>query len=177
MPNAQPRPDPKVLKLDDNTSTQNSTRETPSTPRAPRAPSFAFTTSDGAEINNSSQIDRVSVLYFWGSWCAPCAQTSPLIEKLAKEIDDPALDVFALAIREGKPDTARDDFQRNYPTPRISVNPAGITNTFKVRVFPTIVVLDRSGSIAFQRGIERGFGAQELVEAAREAVNTALGES
>ena len=177
MPGQEPQPAPKQPTTEEQGSIAPPRDVQPTTPRLPRAPSFAFSVGDGAEINNSSQLDRVTMLYFWGSWCAPCAQTSPLIETLATEINNPSFDVFALAIREGNPQSAKSSFQRSYPTPRVSVNTDGVTNAFKVRVFPSIVVIDRAGLIVFQRGIERDFGAEELVAAAREAVNSALSES
>lgn len=149
----------------------------PTTPRLPKAPSFSFTTSDGATIDNATQRGRVSVLYFWGSWCVPCRDTSPPIEQMAAQSDAPDLDVFALAIREGNPDQALSGFTGSYPTPRVSINPEGITSAFKIRVFPSIVVLDKDGSIVFQRGLARGYSPAQLVEDAREAVNGALGGS
>ncbi|MFG0298801.1 MAG: thioredoxin-like domain-containing protein [Phycisphaerales bacterium JB047] len=174
MPGQEPKAAPNKPGKDEQGSISLPRDDQPTRPSKPLAPTFGFSTSDGAQINNSSQLDRVTMLYFWGSWCAPCAQTSPLIESLATEIDDPTFDVFALAIREGNPQAAKNNFERSYPTPRVSVNPEGMTSAFKVRVFPSIVVLDHNGSIVFQRGIERDFGAEELVSAAREAVHTAL---
>jgi len=177
MPGATPEPEPGQPKMKDPIEKpQGNTTPTPDN-QSTRAPSFSFKTSDGAVITNSSQIDRVSVLYFWGSWCAPCTQTSPMIESLVTESDNPALDVFALAIREGNPEQALSGFQKDQPTPRVSINPDGVTNAFKIRVFPSIVVIDRAGSIVFQRGIERGFSPEALVEAAQEAMNSALGDS
>lgn len=181
MPSARPAPSEPAQgeTSPDPQPTQDATPPDPepSTPRLPRAPSFSFTTSEGATIDNATQQDRVSVLYFWGSWCVPCRDTSPLIEQLASQTDDPSLDVFALAIREGDPDQALRGFAGSYPTPRVSINPEGITGAFKIRVFPSVVVIDRDGSIVFQRGLARGYSPQQLVGDAREAVNEALSGS
>jgi thiol-disulfide isomerase/thioredoxin len=147
------------------------------TPSAPGAPAFAFSTSDGASVNNATQQGRVTLLYFWGSWCAPCTQTSPLVNDLAGEINDPSLDVFALGMREGNPNQAAREFSNSYANARVSVNPEGIGAAFKIRVFPTIVVLDRDGVIAFQRSISRSLSIEQLVEEARKAVNDALGDA
>lgn len=157
------------------------TRETPepnpSVARAPRAPAYAFTTSDSASISNDTQRGRVTLLYFWGSWCAPCGQTSPLIDELGSAITDPAFDLFALGIREGDAVSAQQAFTSAYRSARVSINPEGIASVFKVRVFPTLVVLDRGGQIVFQRSIERELNPTELVDAAREAINAALSDA
>ncbi len=146
-------------------------------PGLPNAPAFAFTTSDGASVNNSTQRDRVTLLYFWGSWCAPCGQTSPLVDELVTSLSEPTLDVFALAIREGKPENALRDFQQSYPNPRVSINPDGLASAFKVRVFPSIVVLNQDGKLVFQRSIERDLNPEQLIEAAREAISSALSDA
>jgi thiol-disulfide isomerase/thioredoxin len=161
-----------------NKPTQPSINEVPAprpTPTLePKAPDYSFVTSDGSTISNARQQGKVSVLYFWGSWCVPCTTTSPLIDAMALELADPSLDVFALAIREGNPQQALSAFQEDYPTPRVSVNPEGISSDFKIRVFPSVVVIDQDGYIIFQRGIGRNYSAEQLIEDTRKAVSEAL---
>lgn len=159
-------------------STNNSPATEPTTPRGPSspiAPSFSFTTVDGTTIDNATQSGRVSVFYFCGSWCMPCNDTTPLINTLASELGDDAVDVIALSMREGDPSRVQRDFTSAHPDITLAINPGSVANNFRVRVFPTIVVIDANGAIAFQRGIEKNLSTEDLVKGAREAIDTLLG--
>lgn len=146
----------------------------PSPPTVPTAPSFSFSTVSGDSVDNSTQRGRVTLLYFMGSWCVPCAQTTPLISAMRDEISDDAFDLYALSVREGNPQNAERTFVSAHPEVELSVNPDAISAEFKIRVYPTIVVIDRDGTIAFQRSIGKNYDAEQLVSEARDAVNDAL---
>ncbi len=49
------------------------------------APDFALTTLDGSTFRLSEQRGRVVVLNFWASWCAPCREEAPALERLWRE--------------------------------------------------------------------------------------------
>lgn len=151
-----------------------SARAEPRTPTNPLAPLYAFTTVDGRDIDNTSQQGRVTVLYFTGSWCVPCVETGPLVDSIRSEIENDGLDLFALSIREGDPKRAELAFKASYPMIPLSVNPGSIGSDFKVRVYPTIVVIDALGEIVFQKSIGKGYTPEQLTQDARAAITEAL---
>jgi thiol-disulfide isomerase/thioredoxin len=153
------------------------TRIETTTPSNPVAPAFSFSTTEGTSVSNATQQGRVTAFYFTGSWCIPCAETGPLVDSLRTDIDDDSFELFALSIREGNPTRAERLFNASYPMIPLSVNPGTISADFKVRVFPSIVVIDQAGEIVFQRAIGKGYGAQQLVEDARSAIESALSGS
>ena len=152
-------------------------REEPITPGKPMAPAFSFSTTEGTSVDNATQQGRVTALYFTGSWCIPCAETGPLVDTLRSDIPSDRFDLFALSIREGDPARAQRLFSASYPKIPLSVNPGTISADFKVRVFPTIVVIDQSGAIVFQRSIGKNYDAEQLVADAKIAIEGALSDS
>jgi thiol-disulfide isomerase/thioredoxin len=146
----------------------------PRGPRLPSAPTFSFKSVDDQTIDNSSQNGRISVFYFCGSWCMPCNETSPLIDGLASELGSDTLDVVALSMREGDPGKVRRTFANNYPNVTLAINPGSVANDFRVRVYPTIVVIDAEGHIVHQQSIERDLSPEDLVKGAREAIDELL---
>lgn len=152
-------------------------REEPITPGKPMAPAFSFSTTEGTSVDNATQQGRVTALYFTGSWCIPCAETGPLVDTLRSDIPSDLFDLFALSIREGDPARAQRLFSASYPKIPLSVNPGTISADFKVRVFPTIVVIDQSGAIVFQRSIGKNYDAEQLVADAKTAIEGALSDS
>jgi thiol-disulfide isomerase/thioredoxin len=142
-----------------------------------RPTAYSFSTSEGSSVDNTTQLGRVTALYFTGSWCVPCVETSSLIETMRNNLDGEDVDVYALAIREGDPNRAQRVFSAEYPNTPISINPENLTAIFKVRIYPTIVVLDRDGIIAYQKSISKGFGSDKLVEEVTSAIREALTDS
>lgn len=142
--------------------------------RQSRAPSFSFSDVDGSEISNASQSGRVSVLYFHGSWCLPCRDTSPLVSELAESFATSDVDVFAIAVRERDPRAVRTSFEDSGYASRLVLNADGIASRFRVRIYPTIVVIDQRGQIVFEDHLKKNTDAQQLVEGAKAAVESAI---
>jgi thiol-disulfide isomerase/thioredoxin len=142
--------------------------------RQSRAPSFSFSDVDGSEISNASQSGRVSVLYFHGSWCLPCRDTSPLVSELAESFATSDVDVFAIAVRERDPRAVRTSFEDAGYASRLVLNADGIASRFRVRIYPTIVVIDQRGQIVFEDHLKKNTDAQQLVEGANAAVESAI---
>lgn len=165
--------------LDDDQSSRPTTQSKPveQEPRSKMAPSFAFTPNGGTLTNNTTQKDRVTVLYFWGSWCVPCKETSPMVSALTQEFASSPVDVFGLAIREADPAQTSKDFTRASYNHALVLDAQAAATSFKVRIYPTLVVIDQSGEIIYQHGIDRQTSSSALIDAARQAITSALEQS
>ena len=177
-------PKPKADEPDD---TSNSTTQAPNTQRPPVnaepigpsirfAPAFAFTTDGASEINNTTQDERITVLYFWGSWCIPCTEISPMVSELAEQFagGDQPVDIFGLAIREADKNQTLADFDDKGFSHLLVLDADHLVSSFKARVFPTLVVIAGDGEIIFQGNITKEMSSEDLVAQAKDAVITAL---
>ena len=117
--------------------------------RARYAPPYSFTSAHQSEINNTTQDQRVTVLYFWGSWCIPSDETSPMVSALSEEFaaNSSPVDIFALAIREANPDQTSSDFTADNYNHILVLDADPLVSLFKARVFPTLVVINGDGEI------------------------------
>tara|TARA_R110002072_G_scaffold42064_4_gene117452 strand:+ start:8060 stop:9463 length:1404 start_codon:yes stop_codon:yes gene_type:complete len=156
--------------------TDNQPDPQPVIKRNKRAPAYAFTPAAFAstEVNNATQANKVTVLYFWGSWCIPCAETSPLVSQMAFDFLKDPVDVFGLAIREADTAATQSEFDAEDFMHTLVFDAGSLVSDFKVRVFPTIVVINASGEIVFQEHISKQVSGTELIENAKAAVQEAV---
>ncbi len=59
--------------------------ENPALARARMAPPFTVTTADGKSFTLDEMGGRVVLVDFWATWCGPCNQELPHIQKIAQE--------------------------------------------------------------------------------------------
>jgi len=89
---------------------------------------------------------KVVLLDFWTSWSAPCKQEFPIIEKLHKEFRAKGLVVLGVNVGEDKGTV--DKARLPYPTLQLAVDDEAL-KSLAVHAYPTLVLIDRTGKIAF----------------------------
>jgi thiol-disulfide isomerase/thioredoxin len=67
-----------------------------------RAPSFALDDLSAKRVSLKDLRGKVVFLNFWATWCVPCRQEMPTMEKLQREMKEQGLEVVAINIRESK---------------------------------------------------------------------------
>lgn len=66
------------------------------------APDFTLEDLSGKRIGLKSLRGKVVFLNFWATWCIPCRQEMPTMEKLHREFKEHGLEVVAVNFREAK---------------------------------------------------------------------------
>lgn len=61
-----------------------------------KAPDFSVTTLDGEKFSLSGERDKVVVIYFWATWCAPCLNEMPDIQEIYDNSSRDELEVIAV---------------------------------------------------------------------------------
>jgi len=91
---------------------------------------------------------KVVVLEFWATWCGPCVQAIPHMNQLvAAFADEP---VVFLALSEEDEEHLEEFLERRPMKAWVGVDPGGRTRAaFNVNRFPTAVVIDKQGAIAW----------------------------
>ena len=116
---------------------------------ATEAGNFTFTSvDDGIERDLESLEGKVVLLNFWATWCAPCLQEIPELNRLANRYPDDLV-VLSLSDEDAGTLAGFEEFLdlatfSNY-VPAGTVLPAPFSEAFMIR--PTSFVIDREGVV------------------------------
>ena len=111
------------------------------------APAFSFTLN-GKPAQLSDLRGKVVVLNFWASWCPPCVEETPALNRLQASIA--AQGGLVLGVSEDESEAKYQQFLQEqnvrFPTyrdPRQEINIA-----YGTTIFPETYIIDREGKIA-----------------------------
>ena len=130
--------------------------------------------AEAPALDLSKYRGKVVYLDFWASWCGPCAQALPALDKLRQEFGADDFQVVAVNV-DREPKLAQAFLKKRpvgYPS---AIDPKGaLPARFGVESMPTSFLIDRNGVVRHvQRGFRNGDVAplreqiQELVAEAR----------
>lgn len=130
------------------------------------APEFALKDLSGKTVSSTSLRGKVVVLDFWASWCGPCRETMPEIEKLHRDFKDKGLVV--LGVNDEEAETARGFIQKNGFTFSTVVDEgSGLSDQFGVTAIPQTLIIDRDGKVfAHFFGTGEGDNLREAIKVA-----------
>jgi len=133
------------------------------------APDFELDMLDGARFRLSAKKDKILVLDFWASWCGPCLQVMPQIDKVVEEFADRGVELVAINLEETN-DRVKATLDRLKLEMPVAFDRNGrIAEKYGATAIPQTVIIDRGGKVVrlFVGGGPR-FGDQ--LRAALEAV-------
>jgi peroxiredoxin len=112
------------------------------------APDFELELLGGEKLHLADSKGKVIVLDFWATWCGPCIQAMPQVERVAEEFRDKNVQLFAVNLQEGpKEIQAMLERHRLHPTVALDRNGA-VAEKYGVSAIPQTVVIDREGKVA-----------------------------
>lgn len=106
---------------------------------------FKVTSLTGETKSRSSLKGKVVLLNFWATWCPPCKQEIPTIEKLHNEMKGQNFEVFAVSVGES-PDTVKKFVAQQKMTYPIYLDPQNLlSRTYASQGIPTTYLIDKNG--------------------------------
>jgi thiol-disulfide isomerase/thioredoxin len=126
---------------------------------------------DGKPFPLANTKGTILVVNFWATWCGPCRALEQHFEHVAAEFQG-ARDVFFLAANCDEDETLVPPYLQDEKPKTTVVYADGLDHLLAVRSFPTLIVLDREGKIAY-RG--EGFDPDNVEKNLREAIRRTLG--
>lgn len=120
------------------------------------APDFALTGINDEHFRLSDYRGKWLLLDFWGTWCSPCREDLPHLNKLAVEINEgkhPGNAILAISCHETL-ETARDFVKANAYVFAAAHSDSQVEKLYQVAGYPTKVLVSPEGKM-----LELQFGA------------------
>lgn len=119
----------------------------PSRIRKHYAPEFSAKLSNGHEINLDTLTGKVVLLDFWGTWCAPCRVSLPLLKDLAGKVDPAKVAIISIDEYDPKPKWEQFIRDNSMTWPQVYDGDLAMHDAFAVDGFPRYYILSKDGII------------------------------
>ena len=126
-----------------------------------KAPNFTLKSNTGKNIKLSELRGQVVLLNFWASWCGPCRQEMPLLEKLQQRYSALGFTVLGVNVEEdsSKAKSLLKDIPVSFPILFDTQNT--VSKQYNVSAMPSTVMIDRNGNMRYlHKGYKPGDEAQ-----------------
>ena len=125
---------------------------------------FVLKDLTGREHRLADYRGKVVVLNFWATWCEPCRDEMPTLEKLKARFSDRPFAVLAVNVDE--PEARIRKFLSALPLsfPVLLDQERRLARAWNVRMLPSTYVIAPDGTIRFSAAGERDWNATAIAE-------------
>jgi thiol-disulfide isomerase/thioredoxin len=129
------------------------------------APDITLKSTSGTNVRLADLKGKVVMVNFWASWCGPCRQEMPILEKIYKDYKDAGFVLLGVNVDAEISD--RDKFLSEttvtFPILDDSANVA--TEEFGVEAMPSTYFVDKNGNLAhLHKGYKPGEEADYIAQ-------------
>lgn len=125
-------------------------------------PTFSMRDTTGQVISNDSLKGHVYLIDFWATWCGPCRQLSPVLDKISKKYADKGVVVIGADTGEKSPGDHAAAYKKEHGySYRFSEANDTLSDSMGVSGFPTVFIVDGNGTI---RHVMEGYGPESEKE-------------
>lgn len=104
--------------------------------------------------------DKLIFLNFWGTWCPPCREEWPTIQKLY-DSKKGKIDFVLIAMQDEEEKVIKFMKDNNYSVP-VYIAQSPISNTVLPKVFPTTFLLDKNGRILLKEDASKDWNSKSV---------------
>jgi len=112
------------------------------------APNFTLNLLDGKKFRLSDYEGKIVVLDFWATWCGPCIQVMPVLERIVAAHKKDNVILVAVNLQE-TPSRIKSTLERLQLNPLVALDIDGVVAAkYAAVAIPQTVIVGRDGSVA-----------------------------
>lgn len=134
-------------------------------------PEFTVRTLDGTAISETSLAGKATIVNFWNTWCIPCVQEQPALEKFGKAHADDDSVVLLAVVRDDTRKAVEEWVAGRNPDWTVALDPGGqAALAFGTRGQPETFAVSADGVVvAYQFGPASVADLETMLRVARGA--------
>jgi len=141
-------PEPKFVQGDENSPEGGANAGTESPLVGKPAPDFTLDLLDGKKFHLADAKGKVVILDFWATWCGPCLQAMPQVERVAHEFEAQGVQLIGVNLQE-ESKTISSMLERQKLKLTVALDHDGVVaGKYAATAIPQTVVIDRNGAVA-----------------------------
>ena len=118
------------------------------------APDFTLKSSNGKNLRLSEHRGEVVMINFWATWCGPCREEMPLLNRLHEKYRKAGFTLLGVNV-DDKPQAAKDMArQLGIGFPVLFDSDKQLSRRYDIDAMPSTLLIDRDGKVRY---IHRGY--------------------
>ena len=115
------------------------------------APDFTLKDTQGTTHSLAGYRGKVLVINFWATWCRPCREEMPSLQRAEEQLRDDGIQVLTINMGDTQNDIGI--FTGAFPVGELPIlmdSDSSVSQAYEVKGLPTTYVLDPEGRIVIQ---------------------------
>jgi len=135
------------------------------------APGFSLPNLDGTMVNLADYKGKVVLLNIWATWCPPCVEEMPSMEKLFQSLKGEGFEILAVSIDASGIKVVRPFMEKHKLSFPALVDPKGTIQTlYRTTGIPESIIIDKNGIVVEKIIGPRDWGSSEAIEYFRDLI-------
>ncbi len=118
-------------------------------PLAASAPDFTLRSADGPAVRLQEQRGRVVMVNFWATWCGPCRQEMPQLNRLYGKYRDAGFTLLGVNVDEDQGKAVSLASRLGLQFPVLLDTDKKVSRLYDLSTMPSTVLIDRDGRMRY----------------------------
>ena len=118
------------------------------------APDFTLHVMNGANLRLQEQRGRVVMVNFWATWCGPCRQEMPQLNRLYEKYHAAGFVLLGVNVDDDTSKAAEVAGKLGVTFPVLLDTDKTVSKLYELSTMPSTVIIDRDGKVRY---VHRGY--------------------